>query len=166
MIGIVLEKLSKIEDPTADKLLSIFKGTQTEVEESFYATTVFESQEKYQSLTGWLNGQVVGDVHKKIVETPLVFIRGKEQPVFCSTKNQGIAFGFTMVDYRNSTPLVIATVDMVSGKYEYKSTKLDKDTNKYVASEFSSVDCTNLKALVDMVLENLNNDVDKWIDKY
>jgi hypothetical protein len=166
MIATVLEKLAKIEDPTAHKLLSILNGKEAEVKDSFYSKTVFESQEKYQSLTGWLNGQVIGSVHKKMVETPLVFIRAKQQPVFTSSKNQGIAFGFTMVDYRSSTPLVIVTVDIVSGKYEYKSTKLDNESNKYVESEFSSVDCSDLKALVDMVLENLNNDVDKWINKY
>jgi hypothetical protein len=166
MISIVLTNLEQIKDPTSDKLLSILEGKQEEVTESFYTETVFESQEKYQSLSGWLNGQVVGTVHKKMVETPLVFIRAKQQPVFTSAKNQGIAFGFTMVDYRSSKPLVVSTVEKNGDKYEYKSIIFDKETNKYTESEFSSVSCSDLKSLVDMVLESLNNDVDKWINKY
>lgn len=166
MISIVLTNLEQIKDPTSDKLLSILEGKQEEVSESFYTETVFESQEKYQSLSGWLNGQIVGAVQKKMVETPLVFIRAKQQPVFTSAKNQGIAFGFTMVDYRSSKPLVVVTVEKNGTKYEYKSIFFDKETSKYAESEFSSVSCADLKALVDMVLENLNTDVDKWINQY
>jgi len=166
MIAKVIEQLEKIEDATAQKLVSIFKGTQPTVAQTVYSKSVFKSQQEYTSQSQYLNGQLVGSVHKKLVETPLVFTRGKEQPIFCSYPSQGIAFGFTLVDYRSSKPLVVAVIDLVSKKYEYKSIKLDKDTDKYVESEFSSVDCADVKALLDMVTENLNNDVDKWIDKY
>lgn len=166
MIAKVIAELEKIEDATAQKLVAIFKGTQAKVEDGLYATTVFKSQEGYTSNTGYLNSQMVGSVQKALVETPLVFTRGKEQPIFCSFKGQGIAFGFTLVDYRSSKPLVVATIDLVGKKYEYKSIKFDKDLNSYTESEFSSVSCSDVKALLTMVLENLSNDVNKWIDKY
>lgn len=166
MIAKVIEQLEKIEDATAQKLVAIFKGTQAKVAEGFYDKTVFGSQAGYTSNAGYLNSQMVGSVQKALVETPLVFTRGKEQPIFCSYPSQGIAFGFTLVDYRSSKPLVVATIDLVGKKYEYKSIKFDKDSNTYVASEFSSVSCSDIKALLAMVLENLNNDVNKWIDKY
>lgn len=166
MISRVIADLQRIEDTTAEKLVAIFSGTETKVEDSFYASTVFESQEKYNELKGYISGQVVGSVSKKMIETPLVFVRGKEQPVFCSYPTQGIAFGFTLVDYRSSKPLVVATVDNVGAEYEYKSVKWDSVTNTYTESEFSSMVCEDFKTLIDMVLENLNNDVDKWKNKY
>jgi hypothetical protein len=166
MISKVIEEISKIENATAEKLIAIFQNKQEEVAEDFYASTVFESEENYKRLKGYLNGKVVGSVQRKIIETPLVFIRSKEQPVFCSADKQGIAFGFTMVDYRSSKPLVIAVIDKVDENYEYKSIMYDKESNTYIDSESISGSCAELEALITMFVDAVNKDADKWIGKY
>ena len=166
MISKVISQLKTIDNPTAKKVLSIFEGTQPKCPPQFYSKTIFESQEQYNSMKGYLNSQIVGSVSRKMIETPLVFIRAKEQPVFCSTPEQGIAFGFTIVDYRSSNILVIVVIDKLSDKYEYKSIMFDKTSNSYIDSEESVNSCADVKELLDKIIENLNSDVDKWINKY
>ncbi len=131
-----------------------------------YLDSVASTQENYNNYKGVLNGAIVGTVHKKMVETPLTFIRAKEQPVFCSGKDQGTSFGFTLVDYRSSTPLVIAVIRKSENGYLYSSIMLDKESNSYITSENLVKDCDSIKALTDYVSESVNLDVDKWINKY
>jgi hypothetical protein len=71
-----------------------------------------------------------------------------------------------MVDYRSSKPLVIAVINKVGTKYEYKSIMFDKETNSYVDSESVSKSCAKLETLVGMFTDAVNKDADKWIDKY
>jgi hypothetical protein len=166
MISIVLNNLSKIENEVASKLLDIFYGKQEKVEDGFYESTVFGSESNYDKLKNSMNGLVVGSVHKKIVETPLVFIRAKENPVFCSQKEQGIAFGFTLVNYKNNYPLLLVVVDKDGSKYKYKSMKYDVETNTFVDSISQSKSCADFDKLMKHVLDNLEEDVKQWINKY
>jgi hypothetical protein len=166
MISTVLNNLSKIDNEVASKLLDIFYGKQEKVEDGFYESTVFLSESNYDKMKNSINGSIVGSVHKKIVETPLVFIRSKENPVFCSQKEQGIALGFTLVNYTNNLPLVIAIVDKDGAKYKYKSIMYDVDTKTYIDSITSSKSCSDFEKLIKHINENLEKDVNKWYKKY
>ncbi len=165
MINKVIAYLQKIENEASDKLLQIFEGKQDSVEDSFYAETVFKTQNEYGVLGSVLRGKIQGSFRAELVETPLTFVRGKEGPVFFSLKNQGIDFGFTLVDYRSSQPLVIVVVEFKDSKYEYKSIKFDSESNSYVDSEFSSQECDKFEDLSDLVLTNLDTDIKKWLGK-
>jgi hypothetical protein len=166
MIQKVINSIEKIDNNVAKDLLAIFNNTQPNVDEAYYTSTVFKTQEKYRSYNGILNGVVVGSVQKQMVETPLVFIRAKQQPVFCSEKNQGISFGFTMVDYRSSFPLVIVMVTKVDKNYEYKSIMFDKESNTFIDSETSIKACKTIDDLLNHVSKYTIKDVAKWINKY
>jgi hypothetical protein len=166
MIAKVITSLGKIENTVSQKLLSIFTNKLEKVEQSYYSNSLFENQENYIKLSNQLNGRIVGSVHRKIVETPLVFIRGKENPVFFAGKDQGIDFGFTMVDYRTSQPLLIVNVEFKDSKFYYKSIIFNKESGQYITSLSKNKNCNDFNTLVDFVLEHLNTDVDFWIDKY
>ena len=166
MIQKVINSLEKIDNKVAKDLLAIFNNTQPNVDEAYYASTVFETQDKYRNYNGVLNGAIVGPIQKQMVETPLVFIRAKQQPVFCSEKNQGISFGFTMVDYRSSESLVVVMVTKVDGGYEYKSIMLDKESNTFIDSETSVKACETIDDLLNHVSEYTAKDVAKWVNKY
>lgn len=166
MIQKVIGALEKIDNQVAKDLLAVFNNTQPTVDAAYYTSTVFETQDKYNNYKGVINGAVTGPVHKQLIDTPLVFVRGKEQPVFCSGKDQGISFGFTMVDYRNSFPLVVAMITKVGSDYEYKSIMFDKTSSTFVDSESAVKACATIKELLDHVSEYTGKDVSKWINKY
>ena len=67
--------------------------------------------------------------------------------------------------YLTSQILVVATVDKSGTKYDYKSIMFDSETKKYIDSELSSNSCSDISALLTVVLENLDNDITKWINK-
>lgn len=165
MLNKVIENLKNIENQTSQKLVDIFTNKQEVVNESFYSSTIFGSQENYTKNEGFLNGQIIGPFQKKMVETPLVFIRAKQQPVFCSGLNQGIDFGFTMVDYRTSKPLVVVTVTYGNSEFKYESIMFDTETSTYTQSETATKTCTDINELISFVLENTEKDINKWINK-
>ena len=165
MLQIVINDLQGIDNQIAKDLLSIFKGEQPKVEEGFYESTIFGSQVGYNSAMSYINGNIIGSVNKKIVETPLVFVRGNCTGIWSSSIGQGVAFGFTMVDYVSKKPLIVCTITKNADKFDYKSITWNKETSAYVDSINSSVDCTNINELLEFVSEKINLDIDKFLTK-
>jgi len=166
MITKVITSLEKIDNGVAKKLLAIFTNNLEKVDSSYYANSLFENQENYKKLSEQLTGKILESVHRKLVETPLAFTRGKERPVFFAGVDQGVDFGLTLVDYRSSKPLVIITLEFKDSKYYYKSIIFNKESGEYTTSISKNKSCTEFNQLVNFVLEHLNTDVDFWVDKY
>lgn len=166
MIQSIIEQLNKIENPISEKLVAINKNIQSEVGSNYYATTVFETYEKYAFEMQSFTMKLVGSNSKKLVETPLIFVRGgNTKPVWSSTKNQGIAFGATLVDYVSKQPLIVFVIDKDGENYSYKSIIFDITTKTYVTGESKNSSCSSINDLIDFAMLNANLDIDKFYKK-
>jgi len=162
MIQIILKELQEINTERSNKLLSIFNNTQSEVEESFYATTIFESFPKYISTLNIFSSQVEGELQRRLVETPLSFIRGKETAIFKSSPKQGIDFGGVLFHYVTKKPLIIFTVTKSSTGYVYNSSLYKEEENAYVDRISVNLTKTSLDKFYKSFFKALSEDVSNW----
>jgi len=166
MIAIVLKTLTEINNPISDKLVNIFENKQDSVSDDFYATTVFENQGKYTLETSVFSGQMFGYFNKPIVDTPLAFVRGNFPYVFPSCKNQGVAFGLTMVDYISKKPYIVIVADKTTmdKTYSLKTLVYDLKTKSYEETSVNLI-CENLTELLDVFKYTLENIINNFITK-
>lgn len=165
MLNKVIEGLKGIDSPVSKKLFDIFTKNQSVVGDDFYSSTIFKEEGNYNKNKTMISGKIFGTFQKKIVETPLVFIRGKELPIFFSADDQGIDFGFTMVDYITSKPLLVVTLLFDKLGVKYESIMFDVKTSTYISSTVVNKVCDDINDLVSFIIENANNDIDKWVSK-
>lgn len=161
MIQIVIGNLKNIKNPTSDKLVSIFNGTQETVAEDYYATTVFETQKKYDTIMSVFDGKACGLCNHSLVETPLIFVHSKFPCVLPSKQGQGIAFGVTLIDYISKTPYIVIVCNKSGAKYELKTLAYDLKTKTYKeGSSTKSCDST------DKVFEFFQSSLSELINKF
>ena len=165
MLQIAINNLEAIDNQIAKDLLSVFKGEQSKVEEGFYESTIFTSQAGYNSTMAIFNSKMISSVNRKLVETPLVFVRGNCTGVWSSSIGQGVAFGFTLVDYVTKKPLIVCTITKNADKFDYKSITWDKETGAYIDGISSSKKCNDTNELLKFVSEKINLDIDKFLTK-
>jgi hypothetical protein len=165
MLQIVINNLEGVDNKIAKDLLSVFKSEQSKVEEGFYESTIFGSQAEYSSTMSIFNSKMISSVNRKLVETPLVFVRGNCTGVWSSSIGQGVAFGFTLVDYVTKKPLIVCTITKNADKFDYKSITWDKETSVYIDGIISSKKCKDTNELLQMVTEKMNLDIDKFLLK-
>ena len=134
MIGIVVNKLEQLQDSNviAKELVTTYKGKRkVEVD---YTKTPYGSFRNYIKNMLIFNGWLKGEFKKDLLDTNLIFIKTNQPVNFMSREDQGVGFGWTLVDYVTKRPIIMNYTDFLNDENVYQKSLLDLRTGEYVNS--------------------------------
>jgi hypothetical protein len=150
------------QNQVVEKSVQIAKSDLDNVDESYYATTVFNSRNEFQKSMKSFDNFIFGSIRRKIHESPLIPDRGATRRVLFPRRQQGVAFTFYLNDYRTNRPLLTVVVDKNEEGYYYNSAVYDAETKDYVDRTQASIAAQNTSELLQFVTEKLNQDIDEF----
>ena len=130
MLQIVIKNLSNLRtNDVASDLVKTFEGKRPTY--SDYDKTPYRSFRNYQKKMALFNGWLKGKFQKDLVDTNLIFTRTNLPVNFASKEDQGVGFGWTLIDYITKRPIIIDYTDFVNDQNVFKSSKLNLQTGLY-----------------------------------
>jgi hypothetical protein len=157
-----LYSLPKTDNATFKKSVAIEENDLPTVDDSYYATTVFETFKGFETNIPRFERYILGSIRKSLVETPLMPERGNGRKAFYANKNKGVSWGFRLVDYRSNNPLLTVVVDKVGTQYSYSSVIYNPSTKQFEDSQSATNTASDKNALLNFVQEKLILDVAKF----
>ena len=131
MLGIVVNNLREIQvaNATAKKVVDTFEGKKPTNNQ--YAQTPFGNYRNYSKKMALYNGWLRGKFKEDLIKTDLIFARTNQPVNFASKLDQGVGFGWTLVNYVTKRPVIINYTDYENGKTTLKSSLLNLNTGVY-----------------------------------
>jgi len=157
-----LYSLPQVDNTTFKKAIDIEEDKLTAVDETFYSSTIFNSQKDFERTVFRYEKYIIGKIRKDLVETPLLPERGNGRKTFLAKPNKGVSWGLRLNDYRNNRPLLTIVVDKAGSKYSYSSVLYNFQTNQFEDSITASKNIKDTSELLDFVVENLETDISKF----
>jgi len=150
------------ENPTFLKIMEIVNHENQNVEETYYSTTVFESQEKYKTEMSYVSSVIFNNVKKPIVHTDLAFFMGNTGFFFSNSDGQGVGFSFYFIDARTKNPLLCVLVGKATTNYTYQSIVFNDEVGDFVELSTSSKKVNNVDELISYVSQKAIEDIEKF----
>lgn len=159
----IIKQLENIKDANTDKLVALITAKQPVCSPDTYSKSVFESQENYDLKADYIDCQIVGKHAPLLWNNSLVFDAGNDSKVMASAKEQGIALGLVMLDYKSKQVQIAVVVDKDGTKYSYTSTVYNETTKAYATTTVKET-CADIKALLAFFSAKLGEDIAKFND--
>jgi hypothetical protein len=159
----IIKQLENIKDANTDKLVALISSKQPVCPPDLYSKSVFESQAKYDLDADYFDCQIVGKYASLLWNNSLVFDGGNNAKVLASAKDQGIALGIVMLDYKTKKVQIAVVVDKDGTKYSYTATVYNETTKVYETAVVKET-CADMKALLSFFSTKLGLDIAKFND--
>jgi hypothetical protein len=159
----IVKQLENIKDANTDKLVALISSKQPVCPPDLYSKSVFASQENYDLTADYFDCQIVGKYAPLIWNNSLIFVGGNDAKVIASAKEQGVALGLVMLDYKSKQVQLAVVVDKDGTKYSYVSTIYDKTTKAFTTTTVKET-CADVKALLAFFSTKLGEDIAKFND--
>jgi len=150
------------QNEVVEKSLQIAKSDLDNVDDNYYAETVFGSRIEFEKSMKSFDNFIFGSIRRKIHETPLIPDRGATKKVLFPKRTKGVAFTFYLNDYKTNKPLLAVVVDKAESGYSYNSAVFDAQTKDYVNRTQASIAAENPNELLQFVTAKLNEDIDEF----
>jgi hypothetical protein len=150
------------QNEVVEKSLQIAKSDLDNVDDNYYAETVFGSRIEFEKSMKSFDNFIFGSIRRKIHETPLIPDRGATKKVLFPRRTKGVAFTFYLNDYKTNKPLLAVVVDKTESGYSYNSAVYDTQTKDYTDRTQALSTATTTNELLEFVVEKLNADIDDF----
>jgi len=130
MLAIVISNLERVNNDISKEVVDTYFGKKSTRKD--YQNTIYRDFTTYIKKMSMFNGWLKGRFQKDLADTNLIFTKTNQPVNFSSKQDQGIGFGFTLVDYVTKRPMIINYVD---DQNKLKTSIFNKTTGEYVNTE-------------------------------